>query len=336
MVREPTSLECEPTSPSNGANPPLSPGKQATDDQSDQSVVAENLYLVGRPPLKQFLRFVRKNAVNPPAEGDLIDRWQAARVLVSQLERDEAGVADDPPITKMGPEYTPQLIEFLKDPLVRHGFNSVPTEVAIIDLDRLVVYQEHIDVTFARQLERKLGPSPSGEEIFRFCLPYDHPPPPVKWARAGHDKFVFLSPSNDLRFLGPMQLQPAHIRDVPPPGALAGVAGLAVGFGSNFLNAIYVEKRLVLNNGSHRAYALRRLGVRHVPCIIQHVSSRDELEVVGPFDARRSPELYLGHARPPMLKDYLDPRLHVVMPVQRRLRQVTIRFEVEEISVPML
>ncbi len=37
-----------------------------------------------------------------------------------------------------------------------------------------------------------------------------------------------------------------------------------------------------------------------------------------------------------MLKDYFNPQLHMVLPVHRRLRQVTVRFEVEEDFVPAL
>jgi hypothetical protein len=102
------------------------------------------------------------------------------------------------------------------------------------------------------------------------------------------------------------------------------------------MNAIYAEKRLILNNGSHRAFALRQMGVTHVPCIVQHVASRDELEVIASSSVRRNPDLYLKHVRPPMLKDYFNPQLRMVMPVHRRLRQVTIRFEVEEDFVPAL
>src|ERR1700752_2415480 len=131
----------------------------------------EYLYLIGRPPLKDFLRFVRNPAVEPLPESALTDAWQAAQRVVSRLSQEEAGVADDPPIGKLGPEYEPLLLEFLRDPVVHHGFNTVPTEVAMVELDRMVVYQEHIDVTFARQLAEKLGPAPSDAEIFRTCLP---------------------------------------------------------------------------------------------------------------------------------------------------------------------
>src|SRR5206468_1125898 len=110
--------------------------------------------------------------------------------------------------------------------------------------------------------------------VFRTCLPTDMPQPRVKWMRVRENKFVFMSPSNDLRYLGEMPLEPDQIQDYPPPGNLVGIIGAGVGFGSNFMNAVYAENRLILNNGSHRAYVLRKLGITRVPCIVQHASSR--------------------------------------------------------------
>jgi hypothetical protein len=310
--------------------------RPATQTDQGPEAVDETLYLIGRPTLKQFLRFVKSQAVNPPDEQTLTGEWQAAQALIHTLEKEEAGLADHPAIDRMGPEYEPLLIEFLKDPLVRYGFNDVPTEVAFVDLDNLVVYQKHIDLTFVQQLQRKLGPAPDPAAIFRFCLPYDHPLPPVKWSRIHRDSFVFMSPSNDLRFLGTMSMQPDHIKDYPPPGALVGVVGLAVGFGSNFLNAVYVKdvQRLILNNGSHRAYTLRSMGFHRVPCIVQHVASSDELELVASSAVQDNPDHYLKHPRPSMLRDYFNPKLHKVMPVHRRLRQIIVRFEIDEAYIP--
>jgi hypothetical protein len=296
----------------------------------------EGLYLIGRPTLKRFIRHVRQNAEHPPGEGALVEEWQAGRHAVRALEKAEAGVAEDAPIVKLGPAYEPALMNLLKDPLIRHGFNTLPSEVALVDLDRVVVYQKHIDLTYVAQLQREWPAAPSDEEVFRMCLPYDHPTPPVRWSATDGDKFVFISPSNDLRFLGTMPLDPDDIPDYPPPGSLVGVVGVAVGFGSNFLNAICAEKRLVLRNGSHRAFALYQRGIRRVPCIIQHVSSRDELDLVGSSELQRHPDVYLRSPRPPMLRDYFNPALRKVMKVRRRLRQVTVSFHVEEAMVPAL
>src|SRR5437899_6197709 len=300
-----------------------------------QPDATENLYLIGRPTLKQFLRFVKDNAIHSPSSGHLVEEWQAANKIVRELEKEQAGLADNPSIEPVDPE-NELLLEFLQVPLVRHSFNTVPTEVAYVDLDRMVVYQHHIDLTFVEQLKRKLGPSPSEEEIFRACLPSAPSLPPVKWTRTHRDTFVFVSPSDDMRFLGAMQMEAENIQDYPPPGNLAGVVGLAVGFGSNFMNAIYAERRLILNNGSHRAYALRQMGVTHVPCIVQHVSSREKLDVVAASKVVDNLDYYLKHPRRSMLRDYFNPKLHKVMRVHRQLRQITVKFEVDQEYVPAL
>lgn len=299
--------------------------------------IQETLYLIGRPTLKNYIRFARSNAVKPPGAGALADQWRAACALVGRLARSEAGRADDPPIVGIPVrEHEPLLSEFLKNPLVRHGFNLVPTEVAFVELDRLVVSQKHIDLDHARRLEESLGRNPGPEQVFRACLVSDQPRPPVTWGRTGDGRYVFMSPSNDLRYLGPMSMKPRHIRGIPPPGDVVGVIGMAVGFGSNLLSAIHVENRLILHNGSHRAYALRKIGIKNVPCIVQHVSSRDELEIVGASEVRRHPERYLEDPRPSMFADYFNPGLHTVMRVQPRLRQITVKVNVEETYVPAL
>jgi len=296
----------------------------------------DNVYLLGRPTLSRFLRFVTHHAINGESMdgGVLTDEWRDASERIRILEKEEAGLADHPSISKLDARLESLYTGLLKDPLIVNGFNTVPSSIGMVELDKLVVYQKHIDLAHVRKLKEKLGMSPGSEEIFKTCLPADHPRPPVKWSRVHGDTYVFMSPSNDLRFLGTMRLQANHITDYPPPGTLVGALGIAVGFGSNFLNAIYAENRLVLHNGSHRAYALRELGVTHVPCIIQYVSSREELDVVASGDLRDRPDLYLRHARPSMLKDYFNPQLRKIVPVCRRLRQVTVKFEVDEAYVP--
>ncbi|MBI3886337.1 MAG: hypothetical protein HY302_11500, partial [Opitutae bacterium] len=259
---------------------------------------AKNLYLTGRPKLKQFLRFVRSNAVAPADEGALTDEWNAACRRVRELETAEAGLADHPTIVPLDKSYEPLLVEFLKDPLVRGNFNTVPTDVALVELDRLVVYQKHLDLTFAETLRQRFGRSPGREDVFRACLPFDHPHPPVQWARLHRDSFVFVSPSNDLRFLHTLSLQPGQVGTQLSSGSLVGAVGAAVGFSINFLMAVCAEGRVVLTNGSHRAYALRSLGVTHAPCVVQHVSSREELDVVASEEVREHPDQYLKQPRP--------------------------------------
>lgn len=312
------------------SSPAVSP---VGDPQTDQY-----LYLTGRPELRDFLRFVRRNAADPDSEDMLIAEWQEAHRLIKQLEKDEAGAADNPLIEPLdvNGRHEAFLIELLRDPILKNSFNTVPTDIAWVELDRLVVYQKHIDLTHVEAIKKKIGPNPTEEQVFKTCLSYDHAHPPVKWARKGSGSYVFISPSNDMRYLGTMPLEATQIVNYPHPGSLVAVIGLAVGFGSNFLNAIFTHNRLILNNGSHRAYALRDLGITHVPCIIQHVKTMDELDVVAATKIVNKPNYYLKNPRPSMLGDYLNPRLRKVMNVRRQLREITVKYTIDEGTIPAL
>jgi hypothetical protein len=304
--------------------------------QTTQPLVDDHVFLIGRPPLKQYVNFVKQLAVDSQTVDIklLADEWRAANRHIRELEAQEAGWADKPMIGPLDPHLESLHKQVLKDPLFQHAFQLVPADIGMVELARLVVFQKHINLEYVRSLRKILGDAPSPEQIFRFCLPFDHPAPPLKWMRTHHNSYVFVSPSNDLRFLGPALLKDDQITGCPRPGVVPGVLGLFVGFGSNFLNAIHAENRLVLNNGSHRAFALREMGITHAPCIIQHVSQREELKAIGSSDLHRNPDLYLSHPRPSVLRDYFDPKLRKVVAVHRRLRQVAVTFEAEQTDVP--
>ena len=337
---QPLDLQSPPTAASpTPLGTPQTPPAQGSAPAEDPAAVDRSLHLLGRPRLKDFLRFVRRHALEPDHEDRLIGEWEEGKARLAALEKKEAGSADHPRIRRIEPDATfePLLIEFLKDPVVRDSFNAVPSEVAWVKLDDLVIHQLHIDLTHVAKLQRRIGPAPSVQALFRLCLPYDHPLPPAKWSRLDNDSYVFVSASNDLRFLGATPLKPQHVQGYAHPATLVGVVGLAVGFGSNFLNAIHVENRLILNNGSHRAYALRALGITDVPCLVQHVPTRDELEVVGgPAELRSEPDRLIRAPRPPMFKDYFDPELRKVFACQRLHRQIRVQFSVLEQYVPAL
>ena len=90
-----------------------------------------------------------------------------------------------------------------------------------------------------------------------------------------------------------------------------------------------------MNNGSHRAYALREGGHSHVPCLIQTVASRDELEAVGVAELVQRPELYLDGARPPLLRDYFDHQLRTVIDAPLTARQIQVAFGYTQSDVPV-
>jgi len=309
--------------------------ERVTAAEANEPLMDEYVYLAGRPPLRDYHHFMTEWARHSKTDlRRLTAEWRAAAARVEGLETQEAGIADDPVIAPLADHLEPLRAEVLNDPLFQQAFGTVPADIAVVELDRLVVYQKHVNVSYAPQVEGRLGSAPTEEDIFRVCLPFDHPQPVVRWMRSHHNTYVFFSPSNDLRFLDSAVLDFTQIFGYTPPGAVSAVVALMVGFGSNFLNAIHVENRLILNNGSHRAFGLRRMGLTHAPCIVQHVPSREELKAIASSALQRNLDLCLRHARPPMLKDYLDPELRTLVQVPRRLRQVRVKFELDEADVP--
>jgi hypothetical protein len=304
------------------------PGPGAADDY---------VYLLGRASLREYLTFMATEAVGGVAadQAALAGEWRAAQDRLKQLRRAEEDWADDVRPRPLPTALEPLAAGVAADPIFQTAFAAVPSRLALVELDRLVVTQTTIHLAQVARLTRRLGPTPSPEDVFRLCLPADHPTADVRVGRVGSDSVVFVSGSDDLRFQEAVVLAPGQLAGHRPFGPVAGVVGLVVGFGSGYLNVVACEGRLVLNNGYHRAYALRELGVTHAPAVVQEVRRADELGAAGGAALRRNPDAYLRAPRPPVLKDYFDPELRRVVPLVPKVRHVRVRFTIEEVDLPL-
>lgn len=304
-----------------------------------QPLVDEHVVLLGRPPLNRFLEYVEQLAVDGRSMDirAMTEEWHAARSYIRQIAKEEFGWYDSPPILPLPPHLHQLQNELYKDPVFLKSYRKIATiEVGMVELEKLVVYQRHIDLTHVARLKDRLGPSPSEEAIFKCCLPFNHPMPEMQWMKSNRNTYVFVSSSNDIRFLESTLLTPENLVSYQVSGAICGVVGAVIGYSSNFLHAIQAENRLILNNGGHRAYALRDLGVTHVPCIIKRVANREELRAIAPSDLRKNVDLFLKHPRPSVLKDYFNPRLRKVVTTPRRLYQIKVSFDIETMDIPAM
>ena len=292
----------------------------------------DELWLLGQPPLHDYLRYAEDMTIQGAGaeRADLVDEWRAANDRYYDLAESEPGIADTVEIRDLPVELGPLAAEVRADGRYRRAFDSLPTRFAIVELDKLVVSQQHVNLTHADRLKSRLGLAPSRETLFRFCLPLERPQALVQSRRMGSRRFLFWSESSDLRFQEAARLNPEQVCDYDAFGPMAGVIGLAVGYGSNFLNLIQSDNRLLLHNGHHRAYALRDMGITHAPCIIQTVTRTDELNLVASQDVCEMPAFYFKAPRPPVLKDFFDPKLRKVFRTPRIVRAVEVSFEVRE------
>jgi hypothetical protein len=302
----------------------------------DPSVRHEEIWLLGQPPLSRYLDFVAEDVVDGEHanRAALIDEWRAANDYYQELERSEAGVANQIEHSDPGPSLDSLAVEVQRHPRYRQGFDALPTRIRIVELDRLIAYQKHVSRNFIDRLKRGLPPVPDQAALFRFCLPLDTPDAPVQVRQVGSRRYVFRCDSTDFRFQKATLLAPEQMSSCDGYGAVGGIVGLVVGFGSNFVNAVQVGKRLMLNNGYHRVCALRALGIKHAPCIVQTATRVDELAIAVKRELAEQAEFYFESARPPLIKDFFDRKIRKVLPVEKSVRQIEVTFEVKDFLVP--
>ncbi|WP_306751609.1 hypothetical protein [Paracoccus actinidiae] len=294
----------------------------------------DELWLLGQPPLNDYLDVVTQDTVGDPRRrDDIIAEWRGANDHLGELEQNEAGLADRIRCRKL-PKTMRSLAEDLQQKdFYRETFDRVPTTIEMVELDRIVVSQRHVTLPFVQGLASGLDSALKGADLFRFCQPLERRDAPVECRRLGRDRYAFLSDSTDLRYHETTILRPDQVTDLRRCGPVAGIVGIVVGHGSNFLSGIRWGKRIVLHNGYHRATAMRMAGITHAPIIVQTVSRRDELETVAAGSVADDPAFYFRANRPPLLKDFFDPKTSTVLPVRRKRKMIEVRYTVTEIDL---
>jgi hypothetical protein len=289
--------------------------------------------LLGRPPLSRFIECA-EDLVMEGARLDraaLIEAWRAARNYYRDLEVREAGIADHGEPRELDPCVVALAAQVQAHPSYRSTFDTLPTHLGMVELDRLIVHQWHVTQSFIDKVKNRIERARDPATLFRICMPLEPPDLLVQVQYLGSRRFVFRCESEDLDFREPEMLRGVHARD---GFAVAHAVGLMLGFGSNFLSAVRMGNRVVLNNGYHRAYALRALGITHAPCAIEMATCLDELQLTVNRRVAAKIGSYLQSPRPPLLKDFFDPRICRLLPIRRRVRQIEVEFEVRDSLIP--
>lgn len=299
-------------------------------------MVDTHVFLAGRPPMGEYLGFVTTTVGGDTLDrGALAESWRKANDHVQELRKAEPEYANAPTIADL-PEHLRSLGEqVLADPIVQRSYSLVPVRIGVVELDKLVVFQKHINLAHVARLRDQLGDEPTEEHVFGLCLPIDRQlDPQTRAGIVGPNTWAFGSESMDFRVLETKLIDDPSSFDLVTTGAATHVVAAVLGYGPNMFSAVHAEDRLVLNNGSHRAYALRDAGITHAPCLIQEVSRRDELEVIAGGDLTSNADSYLTAPRPPVLRDYFDDKLRVLAPVVPKQRQVQVQVSFGQVDVP--
>lgn len=291
------------------------------------------LFLMGFPPMEEALAFLTTKTQPRIDMRQAAELWRRANDRIRQTWQAESGASDRVEVEELSVELRDRAVELESSELFQKSFGVVPARIMMVELAPLAIFQKTINLNHVGHLEARLPGDMAPAQLFDACFARPDPPG-VATAWPAQDVIQLSSLSNDLRFLEAIPLADDLIARLPLGGRAVTAIALVMGFGSNFINAVRVDNRLVLNNGSHRAYTLLKLGYRKVPCVVQQVTRQEELPLVLGQLPQPWLQQLLGSLRPPMLRDLLNEELTSVisMPVQKRI--VTLQWKAQAIDSP--
>ena len=103
-------------------------------------LVDDYVFLVGRPPILEFVGFIKTLASDGSSldDGVLIQEWRNANDRVRELEDVEAGLADGHTVQGIPLEMEAIIATAMADPMVQKVYGLLPFHWGIVELDRLV------------------------------------------------------------------------------------------------------------------------------------------------------------------------------------------------------
>lgn len=234
--------------------------------------------------------------------------WQQARTSFEQIKTQESGIANNPTITPI--EQNEKFEALQNDPLFKRSFLNTPYSFGMVEIDTLVAPQRHVYLNYVNEMEQRIPENPTLDDLIDICMPLNPSPPDPKVTETGNNSWIFSSPSPDFRFLGGYlkeQLTQEDIQLTQVGGFPVRAITFFVGYGSSSVNVIHANNRLVLNNGFHRVYALRRKGITSIPVVVAEVTNP---ATEFPPQMLGLPSQYLlGDTRPILVKDFFNEGL---------------------------
>lgn len=295
------------------------------------SPATEERLLLGPRHLQELLDLME--SLSPPGQaadrGGLSGRWRAAAAQYQRLSVSEAGAADNADIRPLPRAMQRHITQVTALPGVRRTFDTVPVAFGMVALDQLVVSQYSMTQAVVDRIIEQHPLPLSPARLVKLCLPLQAPSADFRLASKGDREFTFVADAHDMRFLDAQVLSPVDVHQADVMGHPQAVIALSVGFSANLLNGVRYNGRVAINNGHHRALALRKMGFTHAPCLIQPCANADDLGQAASREICDNADLYFHSPRPPLLRDFDNPALTMSVQAPRMRRVVTLKVDVQ-------
>jgi len=266
--------------------------------------------------------------------------WLALQPAIQQMQIDEAGLARSIQIGELSAEHAGVLEAIAANPFFKKTFQQAQHAFAVVEIDKMIATQRQINLDYVARLRDSFTGQLDMARLIEICLSPDSEPAPLKHLELSSTPAVhaFTSENADLRFLG------SNMKElVPEDLTLAEQGGVPVmalisfiGFGASSINAFFdvARNRVILNNGYHRVYALRSIGVTHIPIVLM-ISHNEAMHLPPIFPGGVPKDYVLNTPRPSLVVDLFRDDLTVELQVKKRIKKVIVQVSNADHDVPV-
>lgn len=282
------------------------------------------LYIHSACPYRKWKEFVQNRSVLAQIpDRELWERWSAASASYKRIMEDEVGAADCMTSCEAPVGVEAALAGLMSTQEFREAFGSVPARVEMVEIERLVAAQLMVNLTHVERLTNAGLPT-SDQELVAFCLGTgSRDDSPLRVGRPVPGTFAYCSRHPGLSLLGVFECAAEGSGlSIPLGGYASRLVVAVIGFPLRAANAYRVGNRVILNNGFHRMYALRRAGFTMAPLLVV-TPPLPELEL--PESICGIPSEYLCSApRPALMRDFFNSQLTEIVRIRDAVRLVRV------------
>ena len=275
------------------------------------------LSLVGFMEDRQALNYLRSQCAFEGDDSDarLEHEWRAAKNRIGA----PMGKMGLPDIYDIPASMGAYIEELTRQEWVTHRLSGslAGGEFKMVEIDPLLAFQFSIDTERSTELCRAFSGSRDDEDLFRLCLPIEHPSLDIHLYRDDKGSGSMLINTKNLSVT--IAKDGAH--NVNTDEGNKFLVSVEVSTPPPLLHVVRHQERFYLHNGFHRAYSARLAGATHLPCIVRTVTHEVDIgiDAYTTFGMRE-----LRAANPPTVGHYTRGRAHEVrLKSLTRLIQVT-------------
>jgi len=236
-------------------------------------------------------------------EARLRESYEPCRAAVERLP---TALIKNPEIKAMPSHLSKQLARLAASDTFLNLFGGAEWQFAMVEIDSLIAFQRELVLDNVHAARRPRGAVTS--RLLDYCLP-------LEWTSEFQ---VTPAAGNSISFSSWDPNLGLNVAISPP------VASFQVSLRPPYIQVADFGGRLLLKNGYHRTFWLKKSGYRHVPCVL--IKCHEYTQTGASHPAFFPQQTVLG-PRPPLVRYFVDENLTATFRERRAKKVITLNWQ---------